>query len=95
MEGDAISASALEAFGKWIEAQDPAADISLALNCPDCAHAWEMGFDIGVYFWREIQAAARRIVLEVDALARAYGWSETEILGMSASRRNLYLEMVG
>jgi hypothetical protein len=47
------------------------------------------------FFWREIQSAARRIVLEVDALARSYGWSEAEILNMTPARRQLYLEMVG
>ena len=51
--------------------------------------------DVVGFFWREIQSAARRVVLEVDALARAYGWSEAAILGMSSARRNLYLELVG
>jgi hypothetical protein len=30
----------------------------------------------------------------VDALARAYGWTEDQILGLSRGRRQLYLAMV-
>jgi hypothetical protein len=68
---------------------------SLSLSCPACSSGWELGLDIVNFFWREIQAGARRLLLEVDALARAYGWGESEILGMSSARRQLYLEMVG
>jgi hypothetical protein len=31
---------------------------------------------------------------EVHRLARVYGWREADILSMSASRRQFYLEMV-
>jgi hypothetical protein len=92
---DELSAAALDAFGDFLSENDPAAEISLDVTCPACGHRWEPSLDIVNFFWREIQSAARRIVLEVDALARAYGWSEAAILGMSTSRRNLYLEMVG
>jgi len=36
----------------------------------------------------------RRLLVEVHALASAYGWSEQEILSLSDARRRLYLEMV-
>jgi hypothetical protein len=32
---------------------------------------------------------------EIDVIARAYGWSEREILGLSARRRQSYLETIG
>ena len=43
---------------------------------------------------QEIHAWAKRTLREVHTLASAYGWSEREILSMSAVRRALYLEMV-
>ena len=39
-------------------------------------------------------ALARRLVMDVHALASADGWSEREILALSEHRRRLYLEMV-
>jgi hypothetical protein len=47
------------------------------------------------FFWSEISAEARRLLLEVHNLASAYGWSESDILSMSALRRRYYLEMIG
>ncbi|MGH9591907.1 MAG: hypothetical protein ACRD5L_02360, partial [Bryobacteraceae bacterium] len=85
----------IERFAAYVAGQEPAAGISLALRCPSCASQWELALDIVSFFWREIQAAARRILLEVDALARSYGWGEAEILSMSPARRQLYLEMAG
>ena len=41
-----------------------------------------------------MEAHARRLLLDVHQLASAYGWSEMEILSLSATRRNAYLEMV-
>jgi hypothetical protein len=77
-----------------LEALDPAADISLSLACEACGHQWAAGFDIGALLWDEIAAGARALLAEVDMLARAYGWTEPEILALSAQRRAAYLAMV-
>jgi hypothetical protein len=90
-----IPEAVAEGFEAWVAEQEPASEISLKLECPSCGRRWELALDIVNFFWREIQPAARRIVLEVDALARSYGWGEAEILSMSPARRQLYLEMVG
>lgn len=73
---------------------DPQAEIQLALVCPACAHQWQMTFDIVAFFWDEINAWANRMLREVHTLASAYGWRETDILLMSAWRRQRYLELV-
>jgi len=75
-----------------LAAADPRADVQLALTCPACGHDWLLRFDAVAFFWSELTAAAERVLGEVDALARAYGWSEREILSMSARRRALYVE---
>lgn len=72
---------------------DPQANIRLALNCPDCAHRWEAAFDIASFFWAELDHWARHTLREVHGLASAYGWSERDILAMSAWRRRAYLGM--
>jgi hypothetical protein len=85
----------LEEINRRMAASDPAAEVLLDLHCPICAHCWQGLFDIASFFWMEISAQARRLLREVDALARAYGWSEAEILGLSATRRQAYLELIG
>lgn len=74
---------------------DPQAEVQIALACPACSHRWSMVFDILSYIWSEIDDWAQRLLMEVHALASAYGWSERDIIEMSARRRRLYLEMVG
>jgi hypothetical protein len=76
-----------------LAALDPAAEILLGLFCAACRHTWQTVFDINHFLWGEIRVRARRLLQEVDALARAYHWNEAEILGMSEARRGLYLEM--
>ena len=74
---------------------DPQADLEFELSCPACGEQWQAQFDIESFFWSEIGAWAQRILLEVHRLARAYGWSETEILNLSAWRRQFYLGLAG
>jgi hypothetical protein len=66
---------------------------SMTLHCCACPHSWDVVFDPGEFLWREVRAAARRILREVDVVARAYHWSEGDILAMSETRRRAYLEM--
>ncbi len=73
---------------------DPQAEILIALSCPHCRHEWQISFDIAAYLWDEIGDWAYRILRDVHALARAYGWSEKDILGMNAQRRRSYLELL-
>jgi predicted RNA-binding Zn-ribbon protein involved in translation (DUF1610 family) len=66
---------------------------SVALDCPACGHAWLADVDVAEVFWAEVTAEARRLLHEVAALARAYGWREADVLAMSAARRRAYLEL--
>src|SRR6266849_834581 len=77
-----------------IAAIDPQADTRLDLTCPECHGRWKEVFDIVSFFWAEIDAWARRILQEVNVLARAYGWRESDILALSPVRRQIYLSMV-
>lgn len=74
---------------------DPQAEILFDLACPACQHEWQILFDIVSFFWTELSAQAKRLLLEVHQLARYYGWHQADILAMSAMRRNLYLELIG
>jgi hypothetical protein len=50
--------------------------------------------NVASLLWDDIEAHAHKLVGEVDALARAYGWTEPEILVLSPQRRATYLAMV-
>jgi hypothetical protein len=76
-----------------LEALDPNADLALDVGCAACGHSGIAQLDVGELLWDEIDAHARALLGEVDALARAYGWTEAEILGLGAARRATYLAM--
>lgn len=83
----------LAELGNHLEALDPAATVEFDLSCPDCAHAWSAPLDIAESLWGEIRGSAERLLLQVDSLARAYGWTEAEVLALSPTRRAAYLQM--
>jgi hypothetical protein len=90
---DSLPESIQAAIAAELAAMDPQAEMLLDLSCPTCRHAWQAVFEIITFFWTEIRVRARRLLQEVDALARAYGWAEGDILAMSEARRGLYLQM--
>jgi hypothetical protein len=90
-----LPAEVVEAVIERMAEADPQADVQWEIFCSSCGHRWCEVFDIVSFFWTEIDAWARRILGEVHVLALAYGWRESEILALSPSRRQLYLEMVG
>jgi hypothetical protein len=83
---DAVEAALCEAF--------PLLDLRFNLACAACEGAIATRFDIGQWLWREVEALARLAIDAVDRLARAYGWSEAEILALSPARRSMYLARV-
>jgi hypothetical protein len=91
---DEMPASVLDAVSQRMEQLDPGAHVSFALRCPHCAAAWDAQLDIGHLVWQKVQAAAERLLVDVDSLARAYGWTEAEVLRLSPVRRAAYLQMV-
>ena len=74
---------------------DPQADVEVDLNCPECRHVWQTGFDIVSYLWSELHSWAWQMLREVHVLASNYGWTESEILSMTPQRRRGYLEILG
>ena len=92
-ELDSLPEAVIEELARQLQALDPQAEVLLDLTCPACDHRWQVTFDVVSFFWSEIAAGAKRLLREVHALARAYGWREAEILAMSTARRRSYLEL--
>jgi hypothetical protein len=89
-----LPASVLDTLSQHMESLDPGASVSFAIECPQCAARWQAPLDVGDMIWQKVRAAAERVLLEIDALARAYGWTEREVLCLNPLRRAAYLQMV-
>jgi hypothetical protein len=84
-----------EAVEAAFEAADPLGVIALELRCPACGADATPVVDLTALWADELDGYAAGLVADVDALARAYGWSEREILALPASRRRAYLARIG
>lgn len=73
---------------------DPLAHIALDITCEHCESHFSAPLDIGATLWDELSTQAEQVIDDVHMLASAYGWSESEILTMSAARRALYKRRV-
>jgi hypothetical protein len=78
-----------ETFSK-VDAQ---ANVSCALRCPLCGTEFTALVDAGTFLVREL-TGADGIFVQVDQLARAYHWSEAQILALPVARRRRYLALV-
>jgi hypothetical protein len=74
---------------------DPLGDPEFFLCCAACGASFARPLDAAAFLWQETVARAQRLIGQVDALARAYGWAEADILAMSPVRRQAYLELAG
>jgi hypothetical protein len=90
-----LSEELVQALAEQLAVMDQCAEALVDLTCPGCGCAWQRALDVAAYVWREISAEALRLLHEVHTLARAYGWSEADILALSASRRRAYVELAG
>jgi hypothetical protein len=89
-----LPASVITALTAHMADADPQADVQFDLNCPVCQHRWLAAFDVMAYLWSEIGRWASRVVRDVHVLASNYGWSESDILSMTAARRQMYLNLI-
>lgn len=91
---DQLPAGVLAAVERRMAEIDLQAEVQLALDCITCGNRWLSAFDVVSYLWAEIDAWAGRLLRDVHALARAYGWREADILAMTATRRRAYLDLI-
>lgn len=91
---EALGPDVLSAAGAALGEFDTQAASPLALQCPACGATWRAPLDPGALLWAEFDAWARQLLRDVDRLARAYGWSERDILALSPVRRRHYLELL-
>ena len=92
--GKSYSPAFVAALACQMAERDPQAEVLLNLQCAECQHEWQSLFDIATFFWAELETHAKRLLNEINLLARAYHWREQDILALTPLRRRWYLEMV-
>lgn len=93
MDAGQLSDEDLNLLERRIESLDPAAVVTFVLACPACGHEWISPLDVAEALWTELKRAAELSFTDVDALARAYGWTEEQVIGLSPVRRAAYLQL--
>ncbi len=89
----ALPAEAVAALEAALEAAEPLADAEVGFTCVACGHGWTLAFEPASFLAEELAARAKRLMAEVATLARAFGWSEAEVLALPAERRRVYLDL--
>jgi hypothetical protein len=92
--GTALAPAAREALALAMADADPLAEVLVDVTCPACEAVFVGDLDVGAFVWAELRADAQRLLREVDALARSYGWTEPAVLALDDGRRAAYLELV-
>ena len=93
VDAAALPADVRAALARAMAESDPLAEVLVALSCPACETAFAADLDLSAFVWAELRVHAQRLLREVDVLARAYGWTEAEVLALDDRRRAAYLEL--
>jgi hypothetical protein len=85
--------TAPDALAAVMERAAPLVEAELATTCPECGHRHAVRFELQAFFLGTLLAERRQRVAEVQQLARAFGWSLTEILSMTRAQRRMHVAM--
>jgi hypothetical protein len=72
----------------------PLVGTRIAARCPDCDAEQTIDFDMPSYFAAALLRERPILLRELHCLARAYGWSYAELLGMPRSQRRAFVALV-
>ena len=83
-----------DAFEELLEDVAPLLDLELTARCVECSHLQSVQFDIQTFLLGAIMAERRRLLNEINRLARAYAWSLEEILSLRRADRRYLVELI-
>jgi hypothetical protein len=92
-QAGAIDPELATALDEAIEQLDSAAEIVVEAACPACSGQIRALLD-GFTLLHSGIASGDRLFAEIDSLARAYHWSEADILSLPLPRRRRYLDII-
>jgi hypothetical protein len=77
-----------------MESVAPLLDVELETACPSCGHVDLLAFDIQTYLLQAILAESAQRASDIHRLAATYGWTLSEILGLSRQRRRAFADLI-
>jgi hypothetical protein len=83
----------IDALERALLVADPLSEVLAGVVCPACGTEFVVDVDVAGFVWAELRARAGSLLREVHVLARAYGWTEDEVLALGDRRRAAYLEL--
>ena len=92
-EPDAVIGAVREPLVDALRTLDPAAETVARFECPACGHEGRALLDAFTLLRAEL-ARSSSILADVSRLARAYHWSEADILALPIARRRRYLALL-
>jgi hypothetical protein len=92
--GPGVDPALLAGAAAAIDGRHPLLAPRVDVRCGACDAGFTAGLDLAEAAWAGLAAAAARLLDEVAYLARAYGWSEAEVLAVPPARRARYRQLV-
>ena len=83
-----------ETLAEALEAVAPLLDLDLDVTCAECGAPQAVHFDLQHYMLARLCDERSLRAYEVHLLARAYGWSLTELMALPRTQRRLYVDLV-
>lgn len=93
-DGGPVPEDCLDALDDAWSRADPAAEITLDLTCPACGAEVRARADLALFVARDLDLKVQGLVAEIHGLARAYGWTEAEVLAVPPARRRAYAALL-
>lgn len=89
-----LPADWLAPLAEALAERDPFTALQVPAPCPDCGHANAAHIDLQALLLADFAVRQRRLLDDVTTLARAFHWSEAQILDLPAWRRGYYIARV-
>lgn len=86
--------AALERIEQAMASAGPILDHPLDIACHACGAGQTLRFDIETFLLRALEHERRYLIREIHYLARGYGWSLSEILGLTRDDRRRFVELI-
>jgi hypothetical protein len=84
----------IERASEALTAAAPIVDLDLAARCAECGHEQPAHFDLQSFVLQRLLNERAALLVEIHALAAAYGWSLAEILALARSTRRAMTEIL-
>ena len=89
-----IPEATIQAIGKVLQSADPLLAPMVRSECPDCGNWQEQPLDLGLVLLHHLEGIQTGVLEAIHQIARAYHWTEEQILNLPVKRREQYLNLI-